>query len=244
MNYSSSLSASSPLFLPNFRRAASPIEAKPVPKRRIVIGSGTGSGGVGLGVIMGVGVGVILGVGVGVISGVGVGVGVIPGVGVGVGVIPGVGVGVIPGVGVGVGVGVIPGVGVGVGVIPGVGVGVGVIPGVGVGVGVIPGVGVGVIPGVGVTVRVGVGVGVLLRRIQINAIGIATRPSKAHLGNPRRTMSTSSQSHTSSVTMSVRVSIMTLSSCGVATLIFVLSSSSLTRKMLSSANLSREKLPD
>ncbi len=94
--------------------------ASPVPNKRSVIGSGTGSGGVGLGVIPG-GVGVNIGVGVGVIPG-GVGVGVIPGVGVGVGVIPGGdGVGVIPG---GVGVGVIPG-GVGVGVIPG-GVGVGV----------------------------------------------------------------------------------------------------------------------
>jgi hypothetical protein len=196
----------------------------------MVIGSGTGSGGVGDGVISGVGVGV------GVIPGVGVvvGVGVIPGVGVGVGVIPGVGVGVISGVGVGV----IPGVGVGV--TSGVGVGVGVIPGVGVGV--ISGVGVGVIPGVGVTV--GVGVGVFLLRSQMIA-GIGTSPRSGHFGKPRWITSTSSQSQTSSVTMSERVSMITRSSCGAVVFIFVLcSSSSLTRKMLSVDIRSRDTFPD
>lgn len=180
----------------------------------MVIGSGIGSGGVGDGVIFGVGVGVIFGVGVGVIDGVGVGV-----VG-GVGVIDGVGVGVIDGVGVGV------------------------IDGVGVGV--IDGVGVGVIGGVGVVGGVGVGVS-LLRLIRMNAIGIAAKPKRAHFGNPRRATSTSSQSQTSSVTMSMRVSVMTRSSCGKAAFFFVSSSSlmsSLTRKILSSANLSRVKFPD
>ena len=75
--YSSSFSSPLSCFLPNRRRAATPIDARPVPNNRMVIGSGIGSGG-GVGVIMGgVGVGVIPGVGVGVMSpGVGVGVGV------------------------------------------------------------------------------------------------------------------------------------------------------------------------
>ena len=69
-------------FLPNLRRAARPIEASPVPNNKMVIGSGTGCGGVGVGVMNGVGVVV------GVVDGVGVIVGVcvigIDGVGVGV----------------------------------------------------------------------------------------------------------------------------------------------------------------
>ena len=80
------------LRLPNRRRAASPTDARPVPNRSIVIGSGTGSGG-GVGVIGGVGVdvgvieGVVDGVVDGVVLGVDVGVPVIGTDGVGVGVL-------------------------------------------------------------------------------------------------------------------------------------------------------------
>ncbi len=79
------------------------MDARPVPNNKIVIGSGTGSGGVGDGVILGVGVVEAVADGVG--EGVTPGVGVVDGVGVtfGVGVVDGVGVEV-PGIeGVGVG---------------------------------------------------------------------------------------------------------------------------------------------
>lgn len=60
--------------------------ARPVPNKRMVIGSGIGSGGVGVFVIGGVMVGVSVGVGVIVVGGVIVGVSVIGGVIVLVGV--------------------------------------------------------------------------------------------------------------------------------------------------------------